>query len=343
MSQTVKNVCLVLLSLGLGFAALETFLFITLRYPIVHKVVPDFVTKISRRIYFAYDMKSIQFLPESSRYDRELAYTLRPGKFIFSNAEFATEYTVNSLGVRDTEASLDSPRIIVLGDSYAMGWGVGQNQTFAKLLEAKTGLRVLNAAVASYGTAREMILLRKIKKDKFKYLIIQYCENDYEENLSFKKNGNKLKIMSKDEYERLVQADREHLRYYFGKFFSGAIHMIKRDYLYLFNLVDRKKFIAELNRGPQDEAAIFIYVLVNSGIDLGGKQLIVFSATENTTFTSGLKEQIADSNYPSYIRNMIIIDTTNIITDNERLLLDGHYNASGHQALADKLLPYIKY
>ena len=63
-------------------------------------------------------------------YDPELTYRLRPGACTFSELEFVTDYRINSLGVRDDEASLDGPEIIVLGDSFAMGWGVEQQESF---------------------------------------------------------------------------------------------------------------------------------------------------------------------------------------------------------------------
>ncbi len=192
------NIFVIISLLGL----LELFLFITLKCPTVQKILPSIITKISRRIYFYYDMNSIQYLPACARFDPELGYTLKPGQCVFLDFEFSTKYSINSLGVRDTEEALNSPQIVVVGDSYAMGWGAEQNETFAKVIEAKTGLSVLNCSCSSYGTAREMLLLKKVKRDRMKYLIIQYCNNDYEENLSFLENGNKLKTMSREQYEK---------------------------------------------------------------------------------------------------------------------------------------------
>ena len=199
------NIFMIIILLGL----VELFFFITLEFPAVHKVLPDILTKISRRIYFYYDMNSIQYLPECARFDPHLGYTLKPGTCTFSDFEFSTKYSINSLGVRDTEAALNSPQVVVVGDSYAMGWGVEQNETFPKIIEAKTGLKVLNCSCSSYGTAREMMLLKKVKRDRLKYLIIQYCNNDYEENLSFLESGNKLITMSRKMYEENVKRNRD--------------------------------------------------------------------------------------------------------------------------------------
>ena len=82
---------------------------------------------------------------------------------------------MNRLGLRDDEASLRAPAVVVLGDSYAMGWGVAQDETIAEVIERETGLRALNAGIASYGTVREMRLLDRIDTSRLRYLVIQYC------------------------------------------------------------------------------------------------------------------------------------------------------------------------
>lgn len=54
------------------------------------------------------------------------------------------EYSINSLGVRDDEAALNNPEIVVVGDSQAMGWAVGREQTFPALIGKQTGKKILN-------------------------------------------------------------------------------------------------------------------------------------------------------------------------------------------------------
>jgi len=132
------------------------------------------------RFEYYYRRHIIQLDERTARHDPELLYTLRPGQFIFSNVEYSTPYVVNSLGVRDDERSLAQPEIVVVGDSYAMGWGVQQSESFPEVLERRTGRRVLNAAVASYGTVREMRLLGRIDLSRTTTLIVQYCANDRE-------------------------------------------------------------------------------------------------------------------------------------------------------------------
>ncbi len=45
-----------------------------------------------------------------------------------------------------------------------------------------------------------MMILRKIPRERMKFLIIQYCHDDYDENLRFRKNGNRLKVMGEESF-----------------------------------------------------------------------------------------------------------------------------------------------
>ncbi|RJR44588.1 MAG: SGNH/GDSL hydrolase family protein [Deltaproteobacteria bacterium] len=284
------------------------------------------------------DINNIQYDPDCAKYDPDLGYTLKPGNFIFANHEFSTTYHVNSLGVRDTEEALNSPQVVVLGDSYAMGWGVEQNETFAKVVEAETGLPVLNASVSSYGTAREMMLLKRVKMDKLKYLIIQYCNNDYEENLSFLNNGNKLVTMSREKYAEMVKHNLETIKYYPGKYFWLAAKVIGDNYKDIFKIGYNKKKKPPDNKPRQDEAKAFINVILHSGIDLNQVQLLVFTIEKGTfqdNFINSLKEQISLVPYPPVIKNMILLDNSECYQHGRiQFFFDGHFTPYGHRLVA---------
>src|SRR5712692_799348 len=72
---------------------------------------------VAREFYANVDRDLIQFNPVAARWDPELFYTLRPGRFVFSQREFQHEFRVNRLGVRDDDAALVGPDIIAIGDS----------------------------------------------------------------------------------------------------------------------------------------------------------------------------------------------------------------------------------
>ena len=90
-----------------------------------------------------------------------------------------------------------------------MGWGVKQDATFSNLLENELGESVLNAAISSYETVRELKLLERVNLHNLRYLIIQYCDNDYFENKTYVEKGNVLPIMSEQNYASFKVAHHE--------------------------------------------------------------------------------------------------------------------------------------
>ena len=68
---------------------------------------------------------------------------------------------------------------------------------------------MLNAGVSSYGTAREFRLLDRLDTSALRYLIVQYCDNDDEENTAYISGGYQLAISPP---EKLQQRFDEHAR-----------------------------------------------------------------------------------------------------------------------------------
>ncbi len=83
----------------------------------------------------------------------------------YGEPEFVTTMTHNSAGYRNREVAVDPTpgrdRILVLGDSFAYGVGVENNETFSAQLELlDPKLEVINTGVNGYGTNQELLLLR---------------------------------------------------------------------------------------------------------------------------------------------------------------------------------------
>ena len=78
-------------------------------------------------------------------WDKQMSLRQIPGsKGRIVTPEFTTKVLINSKGLRDREYKYAKPpgtrRILCLGDSFKLGYGVEADQTFAKVLE-----RLLNA------------------------------------------------------------------------------------------------------------------------------------------------------------------------------------------------------
>lgn len=115
-----------------------------------------------------------------------LQYKMIPSSDFFWHGKI--HYKINSYGLRDYEYDLnknDGYRIVVLGDSYAFGWGVDMADTFPKILESalkKKGydVQVINAAVYGYNTQQEVLYFKKEILGRYKpdLVIISYVLND---------------------------------------------------------------------------------------------------------------------------------------------------------------------
>ena len=129
--------------------------------------------------------------PERDRfwkYDSLLGWAHQPGQEgIFETPQFHTVVRINENGLRDRghsyERQNDIERILVLGDSFAWGYGVEESERFSQLLEEALGAEVINAGVSGYSTDQELLWYRN---EGIKYetdlVILVFAGNDVGDN-----------------------------------------------------------------------------------------------------------------------------------------------------------------
>jgi lysophospholipase L1-like esterase len=127
--------------------------------------------ELALRVAFA---RSLDFSMEMWKYAVTLKQQVRDPHLSFAHVPnraaflMGVPFAINSHGLRDREYSLEKPsgvyRIVMLGDSTTVGWGVPAEQTVAKVLEQRLNqnngssrkrFEVLNAGVGNYGTVQE--------------------------------------------------------------------------------------------------------------------------------------------------------------------------------------------
>ncbi|OQX61330.1 MAG: hypothetical protein B5M56_09300 [Desulfococcus sp. 4484_241] len=320
------------MAVALILAALEA----GMRFLVCH---PDHLRRMSRKLqnsigylYIQGERKVMPFLKECSRYSPDFGYTLKPGRFVFTEREFSNTYHINSLGVRASEEALDGPQVVILGDSFAFGWGVDQDEIFSSLLEKRTNLKFLNTAVPSFGTVREMIMLRSIDRSRLRCIILQYCGDDYDENIRYYRNGNRPQIMRKQTFHRLVRLHSRPRRYFFGKYLWMKIKKKTNEFM-----AKRKK---TGQPPPMDETDMFLYVLKQNRDILDGIPIVMFEMNgvrQENRITSLLAKRAAHESQPEFIRNMRILDLSGVLKDEHYYVLDGHMTPEGHRILADTI------
>ncbi len=336
-----------LLLFGLLLSLVEVFLLFAFRWPLL---LPSGRPLGMVEVLYSWQRQIIQYSRSCARYDPGLGYTLRPGLCTFSNPEFSNEFRINRLGLRDDEISLDAPRIVVLGDSFAMGWGVDRQQAFPQLLEASLGTPVLNAALSSYGTAREGLLLARIDLSRLELLVIQYGANDFEENRSYRDSGDHLGVSSSERYQRRVEAYEQERRYHFGSYlWKLTITRLVEPMLFAVakSLFPDRAAPTEEEVLPADrqQAELFLHVLETSMRDLLPERVLVlelntYAETDSTFITELAARLRATSAHPLSSR-IEAIDVSGRLTPDHYYRLDDHLNAAGHQEVTAAILERI--
>ena len=108
--------------------------------------------------------------PRVWQFDSELGWRHVPGAHgRLVSPEFDVEYRINSRGLRDSEtdpSGAPGKRLLLLGDSFAEGWGVDIEQAVSEQLEQRLsegGIpgEVFNFGVAGYGTDQQLLLFQR--------------------------------------------------------------------------------------------------------------------------------------------------------------------------------------
>ena len=321
----------------LFLVGLEWLMAFYLNHP---RSIPGILQEPIWLFYEKYDFRIIQYEKDHGVYDKKVFYRLNPNSsFVFSNREFSDSFHINSKGLRDDESSLSYPSIICLGDSYFMGWGISQDSCFASLLESRSKMKVLNAAISSYGTARELTLLKELNRDSLKYLIIQYCVNDWIENKYYLSHNRQLKISPEKQFNA-EQLEHYLSRLYFPGRYSSMIGQLLIKFsinkVYpVFNLpYDRNKLVSD----EKEQAKDFLEILfLNRELFGRSKLIITLMDSEKRIDNKFLKEvekELQNPRYRELSAYTTVVHTEKVFGPEDFYLLDQHARASAYDKLS---------
>ena len=112
-------------------------------------------------------------------------------KYRYNIGKYSVSYEFNSKGIRGPEYSYLKPdgeyRILILGDSFAMGFGVTFEDLFSEVLKKKLNSRgvhgrsfqIINTGVGGWCTGMELIFLdKKGKNYKPDLTVVMFYQND---------------------------------------------------------------------------------------------------------------------------------------------------------------------
>ncbi|RIV22613.1 hypothetical protein DYU11_16525 [Fibrisoma montanum] len=336
----------------LGWLLAEGVVWLTVYYTCREQIYHPFTYALAGKLYRGggsgvMHNNAIQADPNLAVYDKGLIYRLKSGVGQFSNLEFSTTYRVNSMGLRDDERSLQHPEVILLGDSYTMGWGVEQEQTFAQQLEQRIKVPVLNAGISSFGTARELMLLRRLNRRDCKAVYLQYCENDLGENRQYVTNDSLF--YTQQQYENTVRANTINRWFFpFKLSFIVVQGALRRALAARAQASESGQTAVQAATTPVvtsatgaeiDQRSVhtqhFVDILSKIQQVFDGP-IVVFELSPHGYF-SDLTQQLPTQVAARALQNVRFIRTDTLLRADHYLMLDAHLNPSGHAIVADLL------
>ena len=336
-------------------------------------------TSTARTVYFELPLRNIiQYDPNCFKANNELIYEPKPESHCTqSNLEYEVITSFGEDGDRTNDALKKNTQpinSILVGDSHAMGWGVSDDDTISARL-TRNGFPTLNLAVSSYGTPRELYRLalwaneNRAEYSEVKNILIQYCDNDYDENKEFQSGynppPNALELAPN--YD-LPTFNPYHLSR--GQSISQLLHnnpqtvpvIIKKSWEALFNYA-KERFRNILINSPaakplisaglinireDSHSKLFWQTLSNYSEILAGKNILIFTSNghglNNQETTLDLKQGLKkiQKENPSFSIQLLIMNSLEEQKDDAYFDIDDHLTPRGHELIADEIMASLQ-
>jgi hypothetical protein len=297
-----------------------------------------------------------QYNTDNVVYDAGRGYTLKPDlQTTFTNNEFSTGIRTNIFGFRDDNVSLNNPDVLIVGDSYAWGWGVEENEGVEKQLEQLTGTRILNMSVPGYGNIQELLTLFAWERRgtlQGKDILLFFCANDLQDNQNtsfgafpyFVQEGNGIRLHNptKEAFDTWLQtangwmihntiAQKNILAYYTLAAIKNAGNKdLYKDYHTGDNKLNGANALLQVAVNlqaiqTQQQARITIVYVPPYSYYITGKADASLALMQDICKKTGLR----------------FADLSAILSKTDYYPLDKHWRATGHQKAAQYLQPFI--
>ncbi|GEM_PF-2915605 len=296
-----------------------------------------------------------QYNAENIVFDAGRGYTMTPNLHTpYNNKEFTSTITTNQLGYRDDDASLNNPDVLMLGDSYAWGWGVEEKDGVEKQYEKLTGKKALNMSVPGYGSIQQLLTLFAWERRgplQGKRIFVFFCTNDLQDNENtsfnafpyFVKSSNNIQLHTPDKaaFDKWQDATDKwmiHSKLAANSILSfytiAAIKNISNKDVYK----DYQTTTSRLNG-----AEAFIYVAENLAAlqTQHQAQVTIIYIPPFSYYATGQQDVsyklVADVCNKLHFR---FADLSSVLNINDYYPLDKHWNAEGHRKAAEFLSGY---
>lgn len=258
-------------------------------------------------------------------------YKMKPGKCRMTNIEYDVVVTSDVKGFRNGIRVPTYADVAVIGDSHAFGFGVQDNQTFASLLESTYHYKTINLAIPSYASARELEVLKEYGKDA-KYVVMQYCPNDFSENEAFiRLSREDFRAQGENQWRSAINIYQEGKSHCYQKPLRDLAVMLKN---HTYDSKSGWRKLYEQNRPLEKEATAFAQIIAQYRSLLEGKRLLLFEVAPRGANSPRFEGAFAGELNRMTWLNYQLLNTAQILTLDDYFFLDDHINQSGHDKLA---------
>lgn len=264
-------------------------------------------------------------------------YKGKAGGCLLSNPEYRTVVSFDQEGFRNTDTRQQAD-VILIGDSHTQGFGVRDHETFAELLHTRYHHRTKNLGMSSYATFRELEAL-KVYLTEEKVVVIQYCENDAQENkasLALDRDEFLRQVRERWDFARSRYATRK-ARGAMGTLSDFAQALMAGKYK---RMPEYKK--RRLSRNMPWEAENFAKTVATYRSQLTGKKVIVFESS-SYGFNHPAFKSLVDAALLQHAPGLdiTVLDSHSLLTSSDYYRIDDHLNPRGHEHVAQMLEPLI--
>ena len=340
-------------------------IFINLTLFIFSTVFALFLSEIGLRLL---GFNPLYVSPERDRfwkYDALLGWAHEPGQEgIFETPQFRTFVRINENGLRDRQHSYerqnDIERILVLGDSFAWGYGVEESERFSQLLEKSLDVEVINAGVSGYSTDQELLWYRN---EGIRYetdlVILVVAGNDVGDNeqqlvntIYYKPNfllkGGHLVL---EGYPVLKTGPQGRLVYSLSQR-SAVVYFLVRRYFDVLSLYRKTEGSADQANLPGSTVSAepkpfeLTIAIINEMKNIAeSKQAKFMIVTTDRWWNSPSNETYKDFIRTLRAEGFLVLDVETMPGFDPEVMLipgDGHWNQDGHKFVAEKLKAFIE-
>ena len=200
--------------------------------------------------------------------------------------------------------------------------------------------------MSSFGTVRELRKLQTLDTSNCKWIVLQYCDNDVEENKPFVDNHFSLKTSSAATYDSLVRRYEWNRVYYPGKTFLTVDNFILKDAAKRLAKKDEMIQVGNIKVSASETVQLFAETLSYFNVPDTSMRMIILYANEkdepDERFTNGLQQLFQTSPYREKFQNRVfLLNTSRLLNKNDHYILDDHYNKTGHEKIANAIKKII--